>query len=85
MIAENEAFPAARRLSVAQVHQRRLASLQTRTDTLLASGGPKMVPRFQDHQRRADERYATLMTDIDKRSTAMLGTEDLAVCVVEVR
>jgi hypothetical protein len=85
MIAENEAFLAARRLSVEQVHQRRLAALQTKIDTLLANGRAKKLPRFQGQQRRADERYAALMVDIDRRSTAMLGTEDLAVCVVEVR
>ncbi|MEU9824138.1 DEAD/DEAH box helicase [Micromonospora chersina] len=84
MTAENEAFLAARRLSVEQVHLRRTQALESRIATLRARGRDRMVPLFEAQRKREDGRYASLLQDITARSTAMLSTEDLAVCVVEV-
>ncbi|WP_434742731.1 DEAD/DEAH box helicase [Micromonospora sp. SH-82] len=85
LAAENEAFLASRRLSVEQVHQRRTESLESRIATLRARGRHRMVPLFEAQQQREDNRHAGLLQDITARSTAMLSTEDLAVCVVEVQ
>lgn len=85
LTAENEAFLASRRLSVEQVHQRRTQALESRIATLRTRGRERMVPLFEAQQQREDNRFAGLLQDISARSTAMLSTEDLAVCVVEVR
>ncbi|SBT68532.1 hypothetical protein GA0070622_5636 [Micromonospora sediminicola] len=85
LAAENEAFLASRRLSVEQVHQRRTQALESRIATLRARGRERMVPLFEAQQQREDNRYAGLLQDIMARSTAMLSTEDLAVCVREVQ
>ncbi|MEV6695328.1 helicase-related protein [Micromonospora sp. NPDC051196] len=85
LAAENAAFLASRRLSIEQVHQRRIQALESRIATLRARGRDRVVPLFQAQQQREDNRYAGLLQDITARSTAMLSTEDLAVCVVEVQ
>ncbi|MFV2124840.1 DEAD/DEAH box helicase [Micromonospora sp. LOL_013] len=85
LAAENEAFLASRRLSVEQVHQRRTQALESRISTLRARGRERMVPLFEAQQQREDNRYAGLLQDLTARSSAMLSTEDLAVCVVEVQ
>jgi hypothetical protein len=83
--AENEAFLTTRRISIEQVHQRRIDSINQRIETLHRRGKARMIPLFEAQRRREDLRYAASSQDIAQASQAMLTTEDLAVCLVEVR
>lgn len=85
MQAENEAFMATRRLSAEQVHQRRIDSINERINTLRVRGRDKMVPLFMAQLRRENARYEASAQEIIASSQATLTTEDLAVCLVEVR
>ncbi len=82
--AENEAFMTTRRVSIEQVHQRRIDSINQSIETLRANGRERMIRLFEAQRRREDLRYAEHRQDITERSGATLRTEDLAVCIVEV-
>ncbi len=85
LTAQNEAFTATRRLSAEQVHQRRIDSINARIKTLQERGREQMVPLFLAQLRRQEARHVDFAREIENRSHANLTTEDLAVCVVEVR
>ena len=84
MQAENTAFMATRRVSAEQVHTRRVESINDRITTLRSRGRDHMVPLFVAQLRRENTRYEGYTEEIDSRSHAILATEELAVCLVEV-
>lgn len=85
MQAENEAFMATRRLTAEQVHQRRIDSINERINTLRLRRRERMIPLFLAQLRRENARYASFIRDLAAKSRATLTTEDLAVCLMEVR
>lgn len=82
--AENRAFMETRRLSIQQVHDRRVEAIQERIHTLRSKGKGRAVPLFEAQLHRANLRFEAQLHDVDRRGEANMHTEDLAVCLVEV-
>lgn len=82
--AENGAFLQTRRISLTEVHERRVETIQKRIATLEERGRHRMIPLQQAQLRREQQRYRASLAELEVRSAASLSTEDLAVCLVDV-
>ncbi len=85
LTAENEAFLQTRRASFREVHERRVTHLRQTLATNLARGNRRVIRASEGKLRKAEERLAAQLADLDNSRAASLEPEDLAVCVVEVR
>ena len=84
LMAENDAIADTRKASLRQVHERRMAVLEQQIRTLLMGGHYRVLPAAQGQLKREQQRYETRSQELVDRHAAMLGTSDLAVCLVEV-
>ncbi len=74
-----------RRRVLAEQHERRLFSIQRRLETLTRNDRSERVMRMNlGQQRRAEERFAALMAEVEAGMGAAIRLEHLAVCWVEV-
>lgn len=74
-----------RKRVLAEQHERRLAGIQRRLDTLLRNErGQNILRMNQGQRRRADEHFTALLAELDASAGATIRLEHLAVCWVEV-
>ena len=82
---ENAAFIETRRASFAEVHKRKLASLQRRGETLIEKKRSERVIRMNEGSiRKEHARFDAQVSGLESARSPILETTDLAVCVVEV-
>jgi len=82
---ENDAFLATRRLSFEQVHDRRIATLGKTLATHVERGNKRVIPLTEAKIRKERVRYEAQLASLETAGRPSLLTDDLAVCVVEVR
>ena len=82
---QHEALTESRRRVLAEQHERRIAGIQRRLDTLLKNERGQSILRMnQGQRRRADEHFTALMAELDSVAGATIRLEHLAVCWLEV-
>jgi superfamily II DNA or RNA helicase len=82
---QEAALTDSRRRVLAEQHERRLAGIQRRLDTLVKNErGQNILRMNQGQRRRADEHFAALMAELDAAAGATIRLEHLAVCWMEV-
>lgn len=82
---ENDAFIQTRRVSFQDVHTRRLRSLENTLRTNRDRDRTRAIPLTEARIRKEKDRAANQLAALDSARTPSLTTDDLAVCVVEVR
>lgn len=79
------ALAESRRRVLTEQHERRIAGIQRRLQTLTQRERSERVLRMNRGQRRrADERFAALMSDVDADLGRMIRLEHIAACWIEV-
>ena len=74
-----------RRRVLTEQHERRVAGIRRRLQTLTANQASEGVLRMnRGQQRRADERFAALVAEIENEAGKSIRLEHLAVCWLEV-
>jgi len=81
---ENRALASARRISLAETHNRKLAQIRVRIDTLRREGKPATIPLFESQIRNQEHLYRKAEQDLEDLSIGSMDLEYVAVCVVEV-
>ncbi len=81
---ENTALLATRRISVREVHQRKVAQIRTRIETLRQRDKEGVIPLFEAQITREAGRLARVEAEIDQAEECGLRLEPLAVAAVEV-
>jgi superfamily II DNA or RNA helicase len=82
---ENDAFIETRRLSFQQVHERRARRVNDVLRTHRQRGNLKVIAPTEARIRKEEARFAAQLVTLESASNPGLTTDDLAVCVVEVR
>jgi hypothetical protein len=85
LIQENDAFIATRRLSFEDVHERRLRQMHALRRTHLDRGNMRALRLTEAKIAKEQNRFASQIAALDVARAPSLTTDDLAVCVVEVR
>ena len=85
LIQENDAFIATRRLSFQDVHERRLQQLYALRRTHADRGNARAFRLTDARIAKERTRFASQIAALDAARAPSLATDDLAVCVVEVR
>ena len=85
LIQENDAFIATRRLSFQEVHERRLGQLHALRRTHMERGNRQALRLTDAKIAKEQNRLASQTGTLDAARAPSLATDDLAVCVVEVR
>jgi superfamily II DNA or RNA helicase len=85
LIQENDAFIATRRLSFQEVHERRLQQMQALCRIHLERGNMRALRLTEAKIAKEHNRFVSQNAALDAARTPALITDDLAVCVVEVR
>jgi superfamily II DNA or RNA helicase len=85
LIQENDAFIATRRLSFEEVHERRLGQMQALRRTHLERGNMRALRLTEARISKEQGRFTSQVAALDAARAPALTTDDLAVCVVEVR
>lgn len=85
LIQENDAFIATRRLSFEEVHERRLRQMQALRLTHMERGNARALRLTDLKIAKQQNRFASQVAALDKARAPSLTTDDLAVCLVEVR
>lgn len=82
---EEGALTEARRVILADQHERRLTGIQRRMQTMLDRGrGDRVLRMVEGQMRRQKERYETLIAELDARKPNAVALRYLAVCHLEV-
>jgi len=82
--AENTALAEARRISIRETHERKLAQIRGRIRTLQIEGKPKMIPLFESQLRVQEHKLAKAEQELDEASVGSMSIESVAVCILEV-
>jgi Helicase conserved C-terminal domain/SNF2-related domain len=85
LIQENDAFIATRRLSFEDVHERRLQQMHALRRTHMERGNRRALRLTEARIAKEQNRFASQIAALDVAHAPSLTTDDLAVCVVEVR
>jgi hypothetical protein len=85
LMQENDAFIATRRLSFEDVHERRLRQMQALRRTHMDRGNMRALRLTEAKIAKEQNRFASQIAALDAARAPSLTTDDLAVCVVEVR
>jgi hypothetical protein len=85
LIQENDAFIATRRLSFEEVHERRLRQMRALRLTHMERGNARALRLTDLKIAKQQNRFASQVAALDKARAPSLTTDDLAVCLVEVR
>jgi len=82
---EEGALTEARRIVLAEQHERRLSGIEKRMSTVLERRrGPEIIRMIEGQRRRQRERYERLLADLETRKPDSVSLRYLAVCHVEV-
>jgi superfamily II DNA or RNA helicase len=82
---EEGALTEARRTILAEQHERRMKGIRRRMQTILDRGrGHKVVRMVQGQLRRQDERYQSLLAELETRKPKAVSLRFIAVCALEV-
>jgi superfamily II DNA or RNA helicase len=74
-----------RRITMAEQHRRKVATIQKRIDTAASRGrGDRTMALFHSQMRRAEERFRRLVTDLENDTEPDIRLEPIAACVIEV-
>lgn len=83
--SEFHALLEARRIKLREQHSRKLDAIDTRIATARTRGrGQRTIGLFQSQRKRAEERFAALMTGLDNETQPEIRLEPLAACVIEI-
>jgi superfamily II DNA or RNA helicase len=79
------ALAESRRRVLTEQHERRVAGIRRRLDTLMKNERGQNILRMNEGQRRrADEHFSALMAELDASAASTIRLEHLAVCWLEV-
>lgn len=82
--AENEAIVKTRRMSVENVHERKVGQIQRRLESLRRSGASKVIHLQEAQLAKQAQRLEQQLKDLEARRGGELSLEYKAVCFVEV-
>ncbi|WP_026373115.1 DEAD/DEAH box helicase [Agrococcus lahaulensis] len=83
--AEEEALTAARRVTLADQHERRMRGIARRMATSLERDrGSRIIRMIEGQRHRQQARYERLLAELDARKTPSMTLRYLAVCTLEV-
>lgn len=83
--AEASALAEGRRVVISEQHQRRVRTIGKRIQTARERNrGAGAIRLFESQRERANERYRTLLSELDAQLNPEIRLEFLAVCTVEV-
>jgi hypothetical protein len=82
---EFQALQESWRITLREQHNRKLEAIETRISTARLRGREqKTIALFQSQQRRAHERFTSLMSELENATQPEIRLEPLAACVIEV-
>lgn len=80
-----DALQESRRVTLVDQHNRKLEAIEQRISTARLRGrDPKSIALFRSQQRRAEERFAGLMSELESATQPEIRLEPLAACVIDV-
>ena len=82
--AENERMISARRISIEESFDRKVANVDKRIRTLRAEGKPATIHMFESQRRMNDYRRSQALHRLDEARAGSLELEYVALCAVEV-
>ena len=82
--AENERMITARRISVEESYDRRVADIDRRIQTLRAEGKPATIHMFESQRRTQDYRRGRALQGLEEARAGALELEYVALCALEV-
>ncbi len=83
-VAENRTLAEARRLSLRESHDRKIAQIRQGIATLQESGNPGMIPLFESRIRAQEHRLGRDEQALEEASKGSMDLEYVAVCLLEV-
>jgi superfamily II DNA or RNA helicase len=82
---EFRALQETQRITHAEQHRRKVATIQKRIDTAASRGrGDRTMALFHSQMRRAEERFRQRATELENGTEPEIRLESIAACVVEV-
>lgn len=82
--ADNERMISARRISIEESFDRRVADIDKRIQTLRAEGQPATIHLFESQRRTQDYRRSQALQRLEEARTGSLELEYVALCALEV-
>lgn len=83
--SEFHALQESRRITLMDQHNRKLEAIEQRISTARLRGrDQKSIALFRSQQRRAEERFTSLMSELGSATQPEIRLEPLAACVIEV-
>jgi hypothetical protein len=83
--SEFHALQESRRITLREQHKRKLEAIERRISTAQLRGrDEKSIALFRSQRRRAEERFASLMSELGNAMQPEIRLEPLAACVIEV-
>ena len=83
--SEFQALQESRRITLMDQHRRKLEAIEQRISTArLRSRDEKTIALFRSQQRRAEERFASLMSELENAAQPEIRLEPLAACLIKV-
>jgi superfamily II DNA or RNA helicase len=83
--SEFQALQESRRITLQEQHSRKLEAIEQRISTARFRGrDQKSIALFLSQRRRAEERFASLMSELGNATQPEIRLEPLAACVIEV-
>ena len=82
--AENRRLVEARLAGLADTHERRLAGIRQRIDTLRARNKPETIPLFEVQLDNQQHRYEESRLQIEQTRAGALHLQEIALCSLEV-
>jgi superfamily II DNA or RNA helicase len=82
---EFRALQEEQRITQAEQHRRKIATIQKRIDTAASRGrGDRTMALFDSQMRRAEERYRRRATDLENAPEPEIRLEPIAACIIQV-
>jgi superfamily II DNA or RNA helicase len=82
---EFRALQETRRITLAEQHRRKVATIQKRIDTAASRGRhERTMSLFHSQMRRAQERFRRLVMELENNTELDIRLEPIAACVIEV-
>ena len=82
--AENDRLVEARLAGLADTHERRLAGIRQRIDTLRRERKPETIPLFEVQLNNQERRYEESRLQIEQARAGALRLQEIALCSLEV-
>jgi hypothetical protein len=82
---EFRALQESRRITLAEQHRRRVATIAKRIQTAASRGrGNRTMALFHSQMRRAEERFARLNAELENKAEPEIRLEPIAACVIDI-